>query len=172
MLFVRGSAWLVATVAAIYVIIFLRTGRTSATHLSMRWLWTTALVLHLVHVLLAFHFVHGWSHAAAVQHTAERTEAVFSIYFGGGIYFNHAFAVAWLLDVAGIWFAAWKNAPQRALSRNGSARFVPLARRVWHVYFGGMMWFATVVFAERVLAITSGLVFIALGALWWRSRAR
>jgi len=64
--------------------------------------WTMAWLTYLLHVAVAFHYVHGWSHAAAVAHTA----AVGG--FGGGIWVNHLVTLLWTADVAAWWLApAW-----------------------------------------------------------------
>jgi hypothetical protein len=62
-----------------------------------RWLWTFAWLTYLVHLAMAFHFAHHWSHADAVRHT----EAVSG--FGAGIYVSHFFTLAWTVDVAWWW---------------------------------------------------------------------
>jgi len=62
-----------------------------------RWCWTLALVAYLCHVGMAFHYYHGWSHAHAVAHTAERSG------WGEGIYVSHIFGLLWTLDVLSWW---------------------------------------------------------------------
>src|ERR1700733_10841482 len=56
-----------------------------------RWVWTAGCALFLAHLALAFHFLHHWSHAAAVAHTAQRTNEVVGFSWGGGVYINYAF---------------------------------------------------------------------------------
>ena len=68
-----------------------------------RWIWTLGCGLFLVHVACAFHFHHGWSHAAAWEKTAAETDKLLGIRFGDGIFFSYAFTVLWLLDVAAMW---------------------------------------------------------------------
>jgi hypothetical protein len=70
-----------------------------------RWLWTAACGLFVVHVICAFHFHHGWSHAAAWQDTADQTKALMGVAFGDGIYFSYLFLVLWVLDVTWMWLA-------------------------------------------------------------------
>src|SRR5262245_25315264 len=36
-----------------------------------RWCWTWACIAFLVHLALAFHYFHGWSHRHAFEHTRE-----------------------------------------------------------------------------------------------------
>ncbi|MDA0284731.1 MAG: hypothetical protein O3B13_15555 [Planctomycetota bacterium] len=68
-----------------------------------RAVWSAACVLLVVHVLAAFHFEHGWSHSAAWNHTSEQTARVTGIVWGGGLYFNYAFLILWIVDVAVLW---------------------------------------------------------------------
>jgi hypothetical protein len=73
-----------------------------------RWLravWTLGLLLLLAHIAAVFHFVHGWRHELAVEHTARATRAVVGQEFGWGVYFNYVFAALWSADVAWWWFA-------------------------------------------------------------------
>jgi len=62
-----------------------------------RWCWTLAWAAFLVHLAMAFHHYHGWSHARAVEHT----RAVSGV--GEGIYVSHLFTLLWTLDVAWWW---------------------------------------------------------------------
>jgi hypothetical protein len=67
----------------------------------MRWLWTLALFVYLLHVAAAFHFAHGWSHAAAVEHTRQISGV------GEGIFVNHLFTLLWTADV--FWWWLWPD---------------------------------------------------------------
>ncbi len=78
-------------------------GEIEANALTSQWLWTAGCLLFLMHIYSAFAYVHNMSHAAAYEHTAERTAAVIGIRWGGGIYVNHAFALFWLIDVVMWW---------------------------------------------------------------------
>lgn len=62
-----------------------------------RLLYTWACGLALLHIAVAFHVGHGWSHESAYRHTEEVGG------FGPGLYVNYAFAAIWLAD--GVW--AW-----------------------------------------------------------------
>ena len=70
--------------------------------------WSAACLLLIIHVAAAFHFEHGWSHAAAFEHTADQTARVTGINRGEGLYFNYAFLILWLVDVAVLWTVASK----------------------------------------------------------------
>lgn len=77
--------------------------RTPADARRARWLWTLGGAIYLVHVACAFHFYHGWSHAAALRHTAERTAEVVGWHWGGGLWINYAFTLLWCGDIALWW---------------------------------------------------------------------
>src|SRR5918993_5925570 len=66
------------------------------------WPWhasAVGLALSIVHTLLAFGVVHGWSHEDAVLNTARQTERVFGSAVGWGVYVNYVFFLAWLFDL-------------------------------------------------------------------------
>jgi len=100
-----------------------------------RWLWAAGLVLATLHVLSAFHFVHGWSHAAALADTARQTREQSGWAVGAGVYFNYAFIAVWGADAAWWWLR-----PDRYARRSTG----------WSVVIGGYLLFialsATVVF--------------------------
>jgi len=97
--------------------------------------WTVGCAVFLLHIAFAFQFLHGWSHASAVAHTARRTYEVIGINWGGGIYVNYAFMLLWVVDVAWWW--------RRYLRREPTP-----ARHYWSVQaiFAFMTFNATVVF--------------------------
>jgi hypothetical protein len=64
-----------------------------------RLLYSWACALTLLHIAVAFHAAHGWSHARAYDHV-ERTSG-----FGPGLFVNYAFAAIWLADVVWSWIA-------------------------------------------------------------------
>ena len=75
------------------------------------WSWTVGCGLLVIHVLIAFATVHGWSHRAAFDHTAVRTEEVTGIDWGGGLFFNYAFTLIWIADVAAWWRSGADSPP-------------------------------------------------------------
>jgi hypothetical protein len=79
-----------------------------------RWLWTLGCGLYLLHVACAFHFFHGWSHAAAFEHTADQTAAVVGWYWGGGLWVNYAFTALWVGDVL-VWWTRPASAHPRSI---------------------------------------------------------
>ena len=70
-----------------------------------RWLWTAGCLMLLAHIGCAFHFVHDWQHALAVDETARRTKELLGWEYGGGVYFNYAFALVWVGDASWWWLA-------------------------------------------------------------------
>ena len=99
--------------------------------------WLTAWLLCVLHVFCAFYFRHHWSHAAAIQHTAEMTERVVGLYWGGGLYINYIFLICWGIS---------------AVSTPGSGMALPPGiDRSLHAFTAFMLFNATAVF----------------GPLWW-----
>jgi hypothetical protein len=70
-----------------------------------RAIWTSALVLMLVHVALAFQLVYGWNHDVAVDATTRQTAAVVGWAWRGGIFINYVFLALWGADAAWWWIA-------------------------------------------------------------------
>ncbi len=67
------------------------------------WLWTAGCLVFALHVAAAFHFQHGWSHAAAFEYVRQRTLYHTGWDSGIGLYVNYAFGVLWLVDVSLWW---------------------------------------------------------------------
>lgn len=108
--------------------------------------WTLGWLAYVLHVVMAFHFFHGWSHAAAVEHTARVGG------FGAGIWFNHLFTLLWTADVAWWWLAPRSHA----------------ARPAWagialHAYLAFIVFQATVVFAGGLVRWLGVGLFAVLG---------
>src|SRR5262249_2105434 len=116
--------------------------------------WLLAWLAYVVHLGMAFHHYHGWSHADAVAHVEARTG------FGPGIWFSHLFTLAWTADVAWWWL--------RPLSYASRPRAID-----WALHgFMAFMWFNGTVVYETGLIRWAGLaVFaaLALGFLLRRS---
>jgi hypothetical protein len=92
--------------------------------------WRAGAVACAAHLCVAFHLGHGWSHAAAWEHTRETGG------FGDGIFVNYALVVVWLAD------AVW---PARAGLRWWLVRgFVAFVMVNAAVVFGS--WLARAVF--------------------------
>lgn len=128
-------------------------GRQSFKSRPARLWWTAGLVLYLIHVAAAFQFVHQWSHAAAYRHTAEQTHNLIGMEWGGGLYFNYAFTLAWLVDVVSLWMQSpWQVGRPSWL------------RRIWCAFFAFMVLNATIIFEIGPVRWISLATFVALGA--------
>jgi hypothetical protein len=130
-----------------------------------RWLnaarsaWTCACVFLLLHVGFAFHYYHGWSHAAAYRDTASQTADVTGINWGGGIYLNYLLAVAWVADVLYWWLA-----PQRYEQRSSHVT------AVWHGFVFFMVFNGSVIFGTGPVRWFGILISTGLIVLWWQCR--
>ena len=118
--------------------------------------WTLGCLFYLAHVACAFHFYHGWSHAAAYRHTAEQTAAVIGWSWGGGLYFNYVFTAVWLADAVASW---WRDDRAKPGWLEAAAQ--------------GFMWFivfnATVVFGHGAIRWL-GLAGCGLLSVLWLKR--
>jgi hypothetical protein len=119
-----------------------------------RLLWTLAFASYLVHLAAAFSFYHAWSHRAAWQHTALRTNEVLGIDWGGGVWFNYLFTLAWAADVAWLWSrpAAGAKRPRWVIC-------------LWYAWFGAIVFFATVVFETGATRWVAVAILALLGAM-------
>jgi hypothetical protein len=108
-----------------------------------RWCWTLAWAAFVVHLAMAFHHYHHWSHEDAVRHTREVSGV------GEGIYVSHLFGLAWIADVAGWWLRpAWY------------ARRSPWIDRALHGFMVFVVFNATIVY-ETGLIRWLGVAFFA-----------
>ena len=140
--------------------------RPPASTILSRWTWTVGCGLFLAHVISAFEFYHGWSHAHAFQDTAEKTAAAIGWRFGGGIYVNHLFALVWTADVLWSWLApnSYRRRPAWATAM--------LIGFMLFIAVNGLIVFKSG--AVRWVSITALCTLLALwGAmLWVRIRGR
>jgi hypothetical protein len=116
--------------------------------------WVLAWLAYLIHLGMAFHYYHGWSHDDAVRRT-ERESG-----FGPGIYLSHAFTLVWLADVV-----FWLGWPRRYAARS------PWVGVALHGFLVFMIFNATVVFGHGWIR-WAGAALLALVAaavmLRWR----
>lgn len=113
-----------------------------------RLVWTLGWLAYLVHVSMAFHLAFGWSHAAAVDHTRERSGV------GEGIYASHLFTLLWTADVG--W---WWVAPRGHATR---PRWIAFAL---HGFMAFVVFNATVVYETGLIRWAGAVGFAALAAL-------
>lgn len=121
--------------------------------------WLLGAGVYLGHVAAAFGIHHGWSHAAAYDWTAVRTDTLVGLDWGGGIWVNYAFTAIWVGE--GIWWRLW---PARYARRPR-----PWTTAVRGV-FGFMIANGAIVFVDSPRRLLGVAVLAAL--VWiWRSGA-
>jgi len=142
--------------AAVGLMLFLRPAEWSGPGRGRlaRWCWSLAWAAYVVHVAMAFHFYHGWSHADAVRHTEEVSG------FGPGIYVSHLFTLWWTFDVAWWWFRP----------RAYAARPAWIGRTL-HAFMAFIAFNGTVVYETGPIRWAGLALFITLGGLWMLARA-
>jgi hypothetical protein len=115
-------------------------------------IWTAAFALMLLHVLLAFHFAHHWSHRAAYDDTARQTAELFGIRWGGGVFANYALLLVWAVEVVRWWSGGFSRAAQ---------------------WFMAFMWFnGTVVFGHGLIRWLGVAGFLMLAVMLWVARRK
>ena len=120
-------------------------------------LWSLGCMLYVAHVASAFQFQHGWSHDAAYAHTADQTEAVVGVVWGGGIYVNYLFTALWIEEV--VW---WWVAPASYHAR------APGVRSAVRAVFLFMIVNGAVVFVDGPMRwLGVGVVAVLVG-VWWK----
>jgi len=121
-------------------------------------LWIVGGFLYLLHVGAAFHFVHHWKHAAALEATRRQTFEFTGWNSGNGLFVNYAFTALWL----GV---ALLGSP--ALDRPD------WLRRLWHGVFLFIAFNGAVVFtrgASRGTGVLLFALFCLAGLRHWRAR--
>lgn len=112
----------------------------------IEWAWLAAGIFYLIHVLAAFAFVHHWSHAEALIHTAQQTERVTGWYWGGGLWINYLIALWFPVDIIGTFRQGIDQIPRRYVV-------------CLHLLIGFIVFNATVVFGPRYW-IPIGIAFL------------
>jgi hypothetical protein len=102
-----------------------------------RAIWTAGIALALIHVFLAFQFVYGWDHDAAIEATTRQTAEVVDSSFRGGIFVNYVFLLIWLADVCWWWLS-----PESHASRSRRLELGRLALFAF-MFFNGAIVFAS-----------------------------
>jgi len=148
----------VATLLYVTALLFWLGARTPRGQRTARLAWTAGCLCYLAHVYGAFQYIHGWSHAAAYAETARQTGELFSLNWGGGLYFNSLFTVVWPADV--IWW--WRGIGRYSKRPRWATAAV-------HGFLAFLFFNATVVFAQGLarwmgIAATPMLLWLA-----WKS---
>ena len=126
--------------------------------------WTFGCAWFLAHVLCAFAFHYGWSHATAFAETARQTREVTGSAAGGGVFVSYAFTLLWAADALWWW-----------LDEAGHARRPPLLSALWHAFFFFIVFNGTVVFEHGParwlgVVICGGLALLGLVTVSFRPR--
>jgi hypothetical protein len=118
-----------------------------------RWCWTWAVACFLVHVALAFHYYHHWSHADAFERTRQVSGT------GEGLYVSYLFSILWTSDLIFWWLA-----PGRYTARS---RWVDRALHAFMLFvvFNGM-----VVYEEGLIRWAGVAMFLGLALAWTLSQ--
>lgn len=120
---------------------------------AVRWCWTWAAVVFVVHVAAAFHFFHHWSHRHAFEETLRESGV------GEGIYVSYLFTAAWAADAAWWWFA-----PRRYADRS---KWVD---RALHSFMAFIVFNGTVVYESGMIRVAGIVGFGLVSILWIMSR--
>lgn len=126
-------------------------------------LWTVGCLFLWAHAICAFHFHHRWSHADAVQLTAEETQAVIGFAYGNGIWFSYLLLVIWLFDVVQL----WRRDSSADATRSGLWNYFSYAV---HAYAFFILFNGTVVFKEGVVRWGGVVCTLWIARMAWRFR--
>jgi hypothetical protein len=122
-----------------------------------RWCWTLGWAAYLIHLAMAFHHYHHWSHTHAMEHTRTVSGV------GEGIYLSHLFTLAWTMDVLAWWLWPGWYATRPAW-----------IGRTLHAFMFFMIFNATVVYGTGLIRWAGAALFAVLLALrltTWRQSA-
>lgn len=130
-------------------------GRRPGLRRTARLAWTVGCVWFLAHVLCAFAFHYGWSHATAYAETARQVGEVTGARAGGGVFVSYLFTLMWVADV--VWW--WAD-------EAGHRRRPGWLAAAWQGFFFFIVFNGTVVF-EHGPARWLGLLICGGLALVW-----
>jgi hypothetical protein len=117
--------------------------------------FTAGLAAMVLHSVLAFAIVHGWSHAEALAHAARRTAEVTGRAAPRGFYANHAFLAWWTGEA--VWWWRWQDAYRRR-----PAALAWLSRAVFAFMFAN----GAVVFVRGPMRVGGALALLAAACAW------
>ena len=118
-----------------------------------RWCWAWAVICFLVHLAVAFHYYHHWSHADAFDHTRRVSGS------GEGIYASYLFTCLWLADA--VW---WWSRPKQYATRSA------WIDRALHAFMLFIVFNGMVVFESGPIRWAGMLMFVALPVAWLLAR--
>jgi hypothetical protein len=120
-----------------------------------RWCWTWALGCFLVHLALAFHYFHHWSHAHALEHTREVSGV------GEGIFASYLFGLLWAADTTYWW------ARPAGYSVRG-----PWIDRSLHAFMLFIIFNGAIVYEAGPIRWAGCLMYLTLAGVWLVARGR
>lgn len=123
-----------------------------------RAVWTAACASLIAHFISAFQFYHGWSHQAAYADTAQQTQELFGINWGGGLFINYALLLAWIVDIAWWWRSGLDSYRRRPWTFFAA----------WHGFLLFIIFNATVVFGDGVVRWLGLAICLLLTLTWLR----
>jgi hypothetical protein len=119
-----------------------------------RTFWCAAYAAYLIHLAMAFHYYHHWSHADAVDHTREVAGV------GEGIYASHLFTLLWGADVVN-----WLCAPAGYATRRA------WIGRTLHAFMIFIIFNGTVVYETGFIRWAGIALLTVLAIAWTAGRA-
>lgn len=152
----RGTIWASIAGYAIGSGIFAFSRRRAQWDYAARLVWTVACASLIAHFITAFHFYHGWSHAAAYRDTARQTKESFGFNWGGGLFINYGLLCAWILDLIWWWragLASYRRRPWPVVA-------------AWHGFLIFIIFNATVVFGDGIVRSVGLVVCLSLALIW------
>jgi hypothetical protein len=120
-----------------------------------RWFWFAAYCTYLIHLAMAMHYYHHWSHADAFEHTRDVAGV------GEGIYISHLFTLFWGLDLA-----YWLISPEDYAARSA------WIGRILHAFMIFIIFNGTVIYETGFIRWAGIGLLCVLGVLWvWKQRS-
>lgn len=160
----RLTIWLAIVGYTFGSVTFALAGRKARWDGATRIVWTVACLCLVAHVISAFEFYHGWSHASAYHETARQTKEMVGLNWGGGLFINYIVVIGWLVDV-GWW---WRSAAGSYRQRPWPVVFA------WHGFLIFIIFNATVVFktasvrwAGLCLCVILLVAWLQIARRWW-----
>ena len=97
----------------------------------------------------------------AYRDTARQTKELLGLDWGGGLYVNYFFTLAWVIDVLWRWgnLEGYRQRP----------RWLKVA---WHAFFFIMVVNSTVVFGAGLVRWLGLAACLSLAVVWWASRQK
>lgn len=122
---------------------------TVGNRLWIRRVWTLSWTAFVIHVIVAFEYVHHWSHTDVVRHTEAESG------FGSGVFVSYAFGLLWTVDVL-----CWELAPK---TREQRPRWLA---RSWIGFMVFLVFNSTIIYETGPTRWSAVVGFVALAVLW------